>query len=258
MSARNESMIVSGQLYDMDKVSLYPTAMCALEGCPKGPPKVFYNSIPAHADYFIVQIDILCVEGKAWDFPILALRSPDATNEWTNDIEGQRCIIGRQTLEDLIDWHTNFTYTVINGYYWDQGYNTQLAPVIQSMYDKRAELKRDHNPSQLIFKLLLNSSYGRTGLKPIQVCYSQCTNLIFGQSMDYYVHCDKIHRFIANNFYRISEMVIMPNGDTRRVIVNVLTLSLCRVVASKAINRHFNQQHVVTILTDIFLPTTCV
>jgi hypothetical protein len=224
-AARNESMIVEGQpILDMDKVSLYPTAMVSMPGIPLGKPKVFYDQIPDHADYFFVQIQIWRVRGPAYDFPMLPLRTKEGTNDWTNDIEDQVCIIGKQTLQDLIDWNDVFEYKVLRGYYWDEGWNTHLAGTIQHMYDRRAELKREGNPAQLIYKLLMNSSYGRAGLKPID-------------NMDYYLAPDKLNRFIANNYYRIAQMNIMPNGDTR-------------VVANKAINRHFNQQHVATMILE--------
>ncbi len=224
-AARNESMIVEGQpILDMDKVSLYPTAMVSMPGIPLGKPKVFYDRIPDHADYFFVQIEIWRVRGPAYDFPMLPLRTKEGTNDWTNDIEDQVCIVGKQTLQDLIDWNDVFEYKVLRGYYWDEGWNTHLAGTIQHMYDRRAQLKAEANPAQLIYKLLMNSSYGRTGLKPID-------------NMDYYLAPDKLNRFIANNFYRISQMNIMPNGDTR-------------VIANKAINRHFNQQHVAAMILE--------
>lgn len=224
-AARNESMIIEGQpILDMDKVSLYPTAMVSMPGIPLGKPKVFYDQIPDHADYFFVQIQILRVRGPAYDFPMLPLRTKEGTNDWTNDIEDQVCIIGKQTLQDLIDWNDVFEYKVLRGYYWDEGWNSHLAGTIQHMYDRRAELKREGNPAQLIYKLLMNSSYGRTGLKPID-------------NIDYYLAPDKLNRFIANNYYRIAQMNIMPNGDTR-------------VMANKAINRHFNQQHVAAMILE--------
>jgi hypothetical protein len=74
-AARNESMIVEGQpILDMDKVSLYPTAMVSMPGIPLGKPKVFYDQIPDHADYFFVQIQIWRVRGPAYDFPMLPER----------------------------------------------------------------------------------------------------------------------------------------------------------------------------------------
>ena len=224
-AARNESMIIEGQpILDMDKVSLYPTAMVSMPGIPLGKPKVFYDQIPDHADYFFVQIQIWRVRGPEYDFPMLPLRTKEGTNDWTNDIEDQVCIVGKQTLQDLIDWNDVFEYKVLRGYYWDEGWNSHLSGTIQNMYDRRAQLKAEGNPAQLIFKLLMNSSYGRTGLKPID-------------NMDYYLAPDKLNRFIANNYYRISQMNIMPNGDTR-------------VVANKAINRHFNQQHVAAMILE--------
>lgn len=224
-SARNEAMIIEGKpILDMDKVSLYPTAMVNMPGIPLGKPKPFYDEIPIDANYFFVQIHVHTVNGPEYDFPLIPIRTKQGVNDWSNDIEGCTLIVGKQTLEDLIAWNDEFDYTVLRGYYWNEGWNTKLSKTIQDMYNRRAELKGQGNPAQLIFKLLMNSSYGRTGLKPIA-------------DMDYYIPPDKLNRFIANNYYRISHMTIMPNGDTR-------------VVANKAINRHFNQQHVAAMILE--------
>ena len=223
-AARNESMIIEGQpIYDMDKVSLYPAAMVHMKGIPQGPPVPFYDEIPSDSDYFFVEIEVTKVRGPAWDFPLVPLRK-EGLNDWTNEIEGQKIIIGKQTLEDLLAWHDEFSYTVLRGYAFNCGFNTNLAPTIQKLYDRRAELKKEKSPAQLIFKLIMNSSYGRTGLKPID-------------KMEYYLAPDKIHRFIANNYFRINEMNIMPNGDTR-------------VSCSKAVSVHYNQQHIAACILE--------
>ena len=224
-SARNEPMIIEGEpILDMDKVSLYPTAMVTMPGIPLGKPKPFYHTIPSNTTYFFVQIHIHKVQGPEYDFPLLSLRTKEGINEWTNEIEDQTIVVGKQTLEDLVSWNDQIDYTVLRGYYWDEGWNPKLASTIQDMYDRRAELKSERNPAQLIFKLLMNSSYGRTGLKPIS-------------DIDYYLSPEKLNRFIANNYYRIAHMTIMPNGDTR-------------VVANKAIDQHFNQQHVAAMILE--------
>ena len=37
----------------------------------------------------------------------------------------------------------------------------EIAPVIQSLYDQRREMKKVKNPNEIVFKLLLNSTYGK-------------------------------------------------------------------------------------------------
>ena len=223
-SARNQPIMVENDILDMDKRSLYPSAMVEMPGIPKGKPKIFKEVIPTEACYFFCEIDIDRVRGPDYDFPILAVRNSAGINDWTNDIEGSRVIIGKQTLEDLIDWNDVFEYTVIHGYYWDEGFNTEISSTIEQMYNRRDELKREGNPAQLIYKLLMNASYGRTGLKPID-------------DTDVYLMPDQINRYIANNHDRIKRMNVMPNGDTR-------------ILTAKPINRHFNQQHVASMILE--------
>ena len=223
-SARNKSMFVEKEILDQDKRSLYPSAMVELQGIPKGVPKVFTCEIPSNSDYFFVEIEIQNVQGPDYDFPILAIRNQQGINEWTNDIVGKRVIVGKQTLQDLIDWNRVFEYDVIHGYYWDEGWNSNLASTINHMYNRRDELKQQGNPAQLIYKLLMNSSYGRTGLKPIN-------------DDNVYLSPESLNRYIANNHDRISRMHIMPNGDVR-------------VMSKKPINLHFNQQHVASMILE--------
>lgn len=223
-SAHNRAMIVEGEILDEDKRSLYPSAMVTMPGIPKGKPKIFECEIPSDADYFFVEIVINKIVGPHYAFPILAARNQEGINDWTNDMEGHRIIIGRRTLEDLIEWNDVFDYTVIHGYYWNEGFNTKISSTIEHMYNRRDELKNQKNPAQLIYKLLMNSSYGRTGLKPID-------------DDDRYLQPDELNRYIANNHNRIVKMNVMPNGDTR-------------VQSRKAINNHFNQQHVASMILE--------
>ncbi len=223
-SARNKPIMIEKDILDMDKRSLYPSAMVEMPGVPKGKPKVFKGIIPSEASYFFVEITIDRVRGPDYDFPILAVRNANGVNDWTNDIEGSSVIIGTQTLNDLIDWNDEFEYTVIHGYYWDEGFNTHISSTIEEMYNRRDELKRNGNPAQLIYKLLMNASYGRCGLKPID-------------DTDIYLIPSQVNRYLANNHDRIKRINIMPNGDTR-------------VLTAKPINRHFNQQHVASMILE--------
>eukprot|EP00965_Chrysotila_dentata_P082191 2712321-Pleurochrysis_carterae.AAC.1 len=68
-------------------------------------------------------------------------------------------------LEDLCEFH-GATYEIKQGYYWDDS-NSKLSEVMMDLYEKRLMYKTEKNPIQLVFKLLMNSSYGITGLKPI-------------------------------------------------------------------------------------------
>ena len=55
----------------------------------------------------------------------------------------------RFTLEDLVR-HSDITYEVLQGYYFDQGRNDRVNAVIREMFDARLEYKRQGSPLQLV------------------------------------------------------------------------------------------------------------
>ena len=40
--------------------------------------------------------------------------------------------------------------------------------VIENLYNVRLKLKRDKRPAQMVIKLLMNSMYGKTIIKPVE------------------------------------------------------------------------------------------
>ena len=77
---------------------------------------------------------------------------------------------------------------------FNEGYNDKIGKVIKKLYDLRTKYKKEKNPVQLLYKLMLNTAYGKTIQKPkdskiLWRCNSQTTekNLIrtFGESIQY-------------------------------------------------------------------------
>jgi hypothetical protein len=69
-------------------------------------------------------------------------------------------------LEDAINFQ-GLDFEIICGYYYDEGHNNKINQVIQYLFEERAKQKSLGNPIQEVFKLLMNSSYGKCMLKPI-------------------------------------------------------------------------------------------
>ena len=155
-------------LADFDAVSLYPSAMFRLEGFLKGMPKILeslsYETIKNYDGYFI-QIIINKV-GKHYDFPLMSkVIEKTGIRDWSNNMEGETFYCDKSTLEDLIKYH-KIEFTIIRGYYYDEGRNYNLKPVIEHLFNTRLKAKAENNPIEKIYKLIMNSCYGKTLLKP--------------------------------------------------------------------------------------------
>lgn len=222
MSNSNKKYHIKGKIYDFDAVSLYPSAMSRLDGYLKGIPKVIpqknlnYNILKNYDGYF-VEINITKV-GKNRQFPLLSYIADDGNRLWTNDMAGKNIFVDKISLEDLIEFH-NIEFNVIRGYYFNDGFNTKIKDVITTLFNKRAEEKANGNQIQEIYKLLMNSAYGKTILKPIE----KDIKIVTGK--------DNKKKEIIYNYNSIIEVHKIKN--CKKYVVHKL----------KPINNHFNNVH---------------
>ncbi|OQR85489.1 hypothetical protein ACHHYP_11767 [Achlya hypogyna] len=166
MTRDNQKHHTKHQLSDFDAVSLYPSSQSIPEGYVQGTPKLFKDAIPTDADYYIARVRFDSIAKKR-HFPLLSVfkAESDARN-FTNDIVGKTMILGKQALEDVVEFQ-GATYTVIEGRYWNDGFNDQICHTIRSLFAERLKLKMEGNPLQNGIKLLMNSAYGKLIQKPI-------------------------------------------------------------------------------------------
>ncbi len=181
MIADNEKQKSNDELVDFDAVSLYPSAMnrlYCLEGMPKVIPDEMLTSTylmnhlftdqqtePTTERYisaFFVEIDITSI-GIHRHFPLIV--SNDEEHERSSNVCCTMYVDHIQ-LEDLVRYQ-RCECRVIRGYYYDGRRDTTIQNVISDLFEMRLKYKRDGNPLQEIIKLLLNSIYGKTILKPI-------------------------------------------------------------------------------------------
>ena len=175
MCSENKKIHVSGKkLADFDAVSLYSSAMKRLKGLLKGLPKVLettdYNTIKNYDGYFVeVKINKVNIHR---DFPLLSYVNDNGVRMFSNDMEGRTVHLDKISLEDAIKYQ-HIEFDIIRGYYYDEGRNNRLGEVITYMFEQRLKYKALKNPIQNIFKLLMNSSYGKSILKPIEdsICF---------------------------------------------------------------------------------------
>lgn len=211
-------------LADFDGISLYPTSMERIPGFLKGAPKIWDESIGTNvkslnrsADGYFLKIKVNTV-GRKYRFPITRLKT-ETGNNWTNDLEDQEIFVDRFTLEDL-ERFSKITYTIIQGYYFNQGRNDRIQTVIRKLFDMRLKYKAEKNDAcQLCIKLLMNSCYGVTGLKPIET------------DIRYVKEGEPKDNFIDTHFNRIKFFVQMNNNEWRFELY-------------KEIDTHYNRQHV--------------
>lgn len=176
------------QVVDFDAVSLYPSAQSKLPGYTMGIPKLFKNAIPEDADDFIVRIVVDTLD-EPYHFPLQSIQNKNS-REFSNFIEGKELILGKQALMDLVEFQ-KVSYTVIEGMYWNSGFNVQITETIKSLFAERLKLKAEGNPLQEGIKLLMNSAYGKLIQKPI----IKQKVLIKGE--------DKINEYMAKNIPKI-------------------------------------------------------
>ena len=75
--------------------------------------------------------------------------------------------IDKVGLEEIITYH-EAEFEIIDGCYYGQGENNTINHVIEGLYNLRLKLKQGKTPAQIVIKLLMNSMYGKTIIKPVE------------------------------------------------------------------------------------------
>jgi hypothetical protein len=225
MCAENKMIKVEAKINDFDAVSLYPSAMYRMDGFLKGSPKVLnelsYEFLQKQDGYF-VDIVIKSV-GIPRKFPLMSYMN-DGVRNFTNDMIGKTMRVDRYTLEDLIEFQ-KIEFDVVRGYYFNEGFNTKIKDTILFCFEERLKLKKEGNPAQEIYKLLMNSGYGKTIMKPVD---SQVK--FFEGKTDYETYHRRHYNWITSHIYF---------GNKVR----------CDMV--KPMNEHYNRAHVGTCILSM-------
>lgn len=170
MCSENKKINISNKrIMDFDAVSLYPSAMARMDGFLKGLPKVItnfdFNDLKTKDGYF-VEIKIKSV-GIKRKFPLMSYINDNGVRTFTNEMIGKNIYIDKVALEDLIQFQ-NITFDIIRGYYFDEGLNTTINNVIKKIFNERVNLKKNKNPAEIVYKLIMNSGYGKSIMKEIE------------------------------------------------------------------------------------------
>ena len=223
MTRKNEMINVKGKFSDFDGVSLYPSAIERLGGFLLGVPKVVtntnYDDLKTKTSYF-VEVNITNV-GKYRDFPLINRKMENGVIQYDNDIRGT-IYLDKIGLEDLIEFQ-DVEFDVIKGYYFDEGRNTKSVEMIQYLFNERLKMKKLKNPIQRVYKLLMNSCYGKTCLKEIPdevKIMSEKDFIVFKKE-----NCNQL------NYWRT---------------VNAGNRTLYIVKSTKSVDKHYNRCHIGT------------
>ena len=205
---------------DFDGVSLYPSAMSQIEGLIKGKSHhiekenlnmEFLNSV----SYYFITIKINTV-GKELEFPHMCLKNT-GINNFSNNIINEKFVVNKTQLEDLII-NQQITYDIINGVYFNDGFNKNIVNVMNKLFELRKKHKKDKNKIEETYKLLLNSMYGKMGLKPSTKEYKLFNNV------------EEKDEFLNRHFDEVSRVEMI--SDKKSV-----------VIMDKRVNKHYNQIH---------------
>jgi len=216
------------KIMDFDAVSLYPSAMRRMDGYLKGLPKpllekVGQNELNKYDGYFL-QIVIKSV-GIVRKFPTMSYVNEEGIRTFTNDMIGKTIFIDKIALEDAIKQH-NIEFEVVRGYYFDEGFNTKINETIQHIFNERKKLKAQKNPAEVVYKLIMNSAYGKSILKEIET------------EIQFFNNEEEMNVFISRNYNWVQNYEAI-DGSTMWILEKV-----------NPINNHFNIPHVgVSILS---------
>lgn len=246
------------KISDFDAVSLYPSAMYRLNGYLKGIPKLITSSIDwFNQDYYYVEIEITGIKIKR-SFPLISIKDEKTgIKNYTNDVIGKVIVVDKITLEDLINFQ-GIEYKFIRGYYFNNGFNPKIKEVIEFMFNERIKLKKQNNPLQNAYKLILNASYGKLIQKPIKktkkfyegnyrnYVIRNAKNIIDYQRINDNLICVNQKKSIIQH-YTGCHMASQVLSMSKRIMNEVMTLAEdlnLKIYYQDTDSMHIEQQHI--------------
>ena len=135
---RTKKKVINKKIADYDGVSLYPSAihrLCNDTGLPKGKAKRIQSKdkkvLDKNSSYYIVQIRINKIN-KYQQLPFVSYKDDKGILRYTNEAgDGLDAVVDNITLNDWIKFQ-NIEFEIIDGVYWNEGYNKQMGKVIEN------------------------------------------------------------------------------------------------------------------------------
>jgi len=227
MCANNTKTHIYKEIVDFDACSLYPSAVKELGGYLQGTPKVMNKddfSNWREFDGVFVHVKVTKI-GKNRVFPLLSVKNESGIRNFSNDVVGKEFYMDKISLEDFINFQQG-EVEFIRGYYFNEGLNKISSKLIQKLYSERKKKKKEGNYIQIVYKLIMNSSYGRTIMKPIEYDYK----FLYGT-------IEQRNDYIVKNHNYISDIIDLNNGYMFKV--------------KKPIGSHFSAPHIGTSILSM-------
>jgi hypothetical protein len=230
MTAENKKISIEEKVNDFDAVSLYPSAMSRMDGFLMGSPKIIenlsYDWLSNQDGYFV---DIIVNEvGIHRKFPLMSAKNENGVRVFTNDVVGKTIRLDKYSLEDLIKFH-QIKFTIVRGYYFNEGFNSKIKEVIDYIFTERLRMKKEGNPAQEVYKLVMNSGYGKTIMKPIET------------ESRFFDNEEKADVFISRHYNHITEYIKFGDKtkiNTVKTLIdhfNIAQVGVCILSMSKRI-----------------------
>lgn len=216
-------------LGDFDACSLYPSAIKRLSGFLKGIPKILKNDeknldFLKSCDGYFVECKILNYR-KEYNFPLLNSVNEKGIRMFKNKFEKDKIFnLNKIDIEDLLTFGVvkKNDIVILRGYYFNDGRNILSKELIEKLYNTRKERKREKNPIQEAYKLIMNSIYGKTGLKenPYKTLY--------------FDNKKEMLKYYSNHY------------DSIKSCESIFQTYKYKIKDAKPINEHFNYCHIAS------------
>lgn len=173
----NKPWHIKNKLEDYDVNSLYPSAMVRMSeegfGIPCGEITHIknFNEVIKSNKYYICEIEIKSIK-RRMGIPFISFKKEDGKRCWSDDINdylNKTITVDKFSLEDFIEFH-KIDFKFIRGIQWSN-WNPKIGFLMKELFDKRNKFKKSNSCLAECLKLIMNSIYGKTALKPSNSVY---------------------------------------------------------------------------------------
>ena len=198
MTQNNKMVYVKDRIGALDAVSLYPSAI-SISGYPLGIPSLIGDGFDPYKEeniyYIEIEVnDIHYKQSYTYDFGLFSDRDKNGIINWTNYPEQRNIVVNNYQFNDIVKFYkwTPDYFSIKRGIVFEEGVNNKCQEVIQKMFNLRLieKEKPAEESLQLVFKLLLNTAYGKTIEK-------------IGDTSFKIINNDSAYNFIRNNYLNI-------------------------------------------------------